>query len=234
MIINERWQHGRRLCLYSAFIFVLSIKLQCAIFDRNNTYLKNVFNTVGSNDCIKLLRFQNRLYHRTEKSIHRSALSLFLLLACVDIEVNPGHGQADKGFSIYQHNLRGLWNNKEVLEHFIKSEDLSIRFKNFIWSTPYKTKMKTKLAFKLTPVTVSEVFVKLKKLSFLKDVAIIIAKPLAHVINLSIATGFVPSGFKSGIIIPVYKSSPKNDMDNYRSITVLPICFKIFEQCICK
>ena len=49
------------------------------------------------------------------------------------------------------------------------------------------------LAFKLIPVTVSEVFVKLKKLKrkkaagpdnllpgFLNDVAIIIAKPLAH------------------------------------------------------
>ena len=118
--------------MYSAFIFVLSIKLPCAIFDRNNTDLKNIFNTVGFIDCIKLLRFQNRLYHRTEKSIHRSALFLFLLLACVDIEVYPGPGQADKGFSIYQQNLRGLWNNKEVLEHFVKSEDLSIRFKNFI------------------------------------------------------------------------------------------------------
>ena len=56
---------------------------------------------------------------RTEKSIYRSALFLLLLLACGDIEFNPGPGQADKGFSIYQQNLRGLWNNKEVLEHFI-------------------------------------------------------------------------------------------------------------------
>ena len=43
-------------------------------------------------------------------------------------------------------------------------KEKSIRFKNFIWSTPYKAKMKTKLDFKLIPVTVSEVFVKLKKL----------------------------------------------------------------------
>ena len=96
-------------------------------------------------------------------------------------------------------------------------------------------------------VTVSEVFVKLEKLKrkkvagpdnlppgFLKHIAIIIAKPLAHVINFSIATGIVPSGFKIGLITPVYKSGPKNDMDNYRPITVLPVCSKIFEQCICK
>ena len=108
-------------------------------------------------------------------------------------------------------------------------------------------KTKTKLAFKLIPVTVSEVFAKLKKLKrkktagpdnllpgFLKDIAIIIAKLLAHVINLSIATGVVLSGFKIGLITPVYKSGPKNNKDNYRPIIILPVCSKIFEQCICK
>ena len=126
-------------------------------------------------------------------------------------------------------------------------KEKSIRFKNFIWSPPHNAKTKTKLAFKLIPVTVSEVFVELKKLKrkkaagpdkllpgFLKDIAIIIAKPLAHVINLSIATGIVPSDFKIGLITLVYKSGPKNNMDNYLPITVLPVCSKIFEQCICK
>ena len=34
-------------------------------------------------------------------------------------------------------------------------KEKSIMFKNFIWSPPYKAKMKTRLAFKLIPVTVS-------------------------------------------------------------------------------
>ena len=126
-------------------------------------------------------------------------------------------------------------------------KEKSIRFKNFIWLTLYKAKKKTKLAFKLIHITVSMVFVKLKKLKrkkaarpdnllsgFLKDVAIKITKPLAYVINLSIATGIVQCGFKIGLITSVYKRDPKNDMDNYCYITVLPICSKIFEQCICK
>ena len=121
-------------------------------------------------------------------------------------------------------------------------KEKSIRFKNFIWSPLCKAKTKTKLAFKLIPITVSDVFVKLKKHKhkkaavpenlppdFLKDIAIIIAKPLAHVINLSIATGIVPSGFKIGLITPVFKNGPENDMDNYHPITVLPVCPKIFE-----
>ena len=121
------------------------------------------------------------------------------------------------------------------------------RFKNFIWSTPCKAKTKAKLGFKLIHVIVSEVFVKLKKLKhkkatgsdnlpsgFLKDVAIIIAKPLSHIINLSIATDIVPPGFKIGLITSVYENGPKNDMHNYCPITVLPVCSKIFEQFICK
>ena len=108
-------------------IYVLSIKLQCGIFNGNNTDLtKNIFSTVGFIDCIKLLRYQNRLCHRTEKSIHTSTLFLFLIRACGDIEVNPGPEQADKGFSIYQQNLRGLWNNKEVLEHIINQKNIKI------------------------------------------------------------------------------------------------------------
>ena len=47
-------------------------------------------------------------------------------------------------------------------------KEKSIKFKKFIRSTPYKAKTKTKLAFKLIPVTVSEVFVKLKKLKHKK------------------------------------------------------------------
>ena len=112
------------LCVH---IYVLPIKLRCGVFNGNNTDLKkNIFNTVGFIDCIKLLRFQNRLYHQTEKSIHSSALFLFLLLACGDIEGYPGSVKAEKGFSIYQQNSRGIWNNKEVLEHFINQKNIKI------------------------------------------------------------------------------------------------------------
>ena len=37
---------------------------------------------------------------------------------------NPGPAQADIGFSIYQQNLPGLWNNKEVLEHFTNQKNI--------------------------------------------------------------------------------------------------------------
>ena len=46
-----------------AHIYVLSVKLWCGTFNGNNNLKKNIFNTVRFIDCIKLLRYQNRLYH---------------------------------------------------------------------------------------------------------------------------------------------------------------------------
>ena len=61
----------------------------------------------------------------------------------------------------------------------------------------------------------------------LKDEAIVITKPLTHVINSILQTGIVPDDFKHAVVTPIYKSEPK-----YRPISVLPICSKIFEKCV--
>ena len=67
---------------------------------------------------------------------------------------------------------------------------------------------------------------------FLKDTAICTAKPLCHVINLSLKSGIVPGDFKLGRITPVFKSGARHEMNNYGPITVLSACSKIFEKCI--
>jgi hypothetical protein len=68
----------------------------------------------------------------------------------------------------------------------------------------------------------------------LKDTAISIAKPLTHIINEILKSGIVPEDFKYGIDTPIYKAELKQELDNYRPITVLPICSKIFEKCVHK
>ena len=57
----------------------------------------------------------------------------------------------------------------------------------------------------------------------LKDSAAVIAKPLAHIINLSLASGIFPTDWKIGKVFPLLKSRVKSNIDNYRPITVLPI-----------
>ena len=66
----------------------------------------------------------------------------------------------------------------------------------------------------------------------LKDAAIAIAKPLTHVMNLILQTGIVPVDFKHAVVTPIFKSGAKQELDNYRPDSVLPICSKIFEKSV--
>ena len=61
----------------------------------------------------------------------------------------------------------------------------------------------------------------------LRKDASILAKPLTHVINLSFKTVVVPTDWKEAKVVPVYKSGPRSQVDNYRSISILPTLSKI-------
>jgi len=62
----------------------------------------------------------------------------------------------------------------------------------------------------------------------------IVAKPLTHVINSMLQTGIVTEDLKHAIVTPIFKSRSKQDnlrqLDNYRPVSVLPTCSKIFEK----
>ena len=60
---------------------------------------------------------------------------------------------------------------------------------------------------------------------FLKDGAEILARPIALIINKSIETGIVPDELKVAKVTSLYKQKPDFEVDNYRSINVLP-CVK--------
>lgn len=66
----------------------------------------------------------------------------------------------------------------------------------------------------------------------LTAVADIIAQPLTHCINLSLLYGVVPSMTKIARITPIYKSGDKNNMGNYRPISVLPSLSKVLERVV--
>ena len=58
--------------------------------------------------------------------------------------------------------------------------------------------------------------------------------PLTHIINCSLTTGIVPDNMKIAKITPVFKKDDKHDMNNYRSIFILPYFFKILEKVVYK
>lgn len=53
---------------------------------------------------------------------------------------------------------------------------------------------------------------------------------LAHIFNLSISQGTFPDGMKKAIIVPIHKSGDKDDLSNYRPISILPLFAKLFER----
>ena len=66
----------------------------------------------------------------------------------------------------------------------------------------------------------------------LKDAATMIAKPIAYLINLTITSGEIPLEWKQAKVTPISKSGKRNEENNYRPISVLPLISKIMERSI--
>ena len=57
-----------------------------------------------------------------------------------------------------------------------------------------------------------------------------IVAPITFIINKCISEGVFPCTFKTASVIPLHKSGPKSDPNNYRPISILPTLSKIFER----
>ena len=66
----------------------------------------------------------------------------------------------------------------------------------------------------------------------LKDAAPVIAKPITYLVNLTISTGLIPTEWKDARVTPIFKSGARNDVNNYRPISVLPPVSRIMERAI--
>jgi retron-type reverse transcriptase len=68
----------------------------------------------------------------------------------------------------------------------------------------------------------------------LKTSIIPIAKPLTHIVNLSLTTGVVPLQMKIARVIPIFKSGERTLFNNYRPISILPVFSKLLEKIVAK
>ena len=61
---------------------------------------------------------------------------------------------------------------------------------------------------------------------FLKDSAVVIAPTVTFLVNLSLSTASVPDEWKKARIVPLHKSGGRENMDNYRAISIRPVLSK--------
>ena len=59
-----------------------------------------------------------------------------------------------------------------------------------------------------------------------------LCRPLELIYNDCLVNGIFPSVWKKGNIVPVHKKNHKQRLNNYRPISLLPTCSKIFERLI--
>lgn len=63
-----------------------------------------------------------------------------------------------------------------------------------------------------------------------KNNSFVLLKPLTHIFNSSISKSVFPDMFKTAIVIPVFKKGNRDDVKNYRSISLISNVAKIFEK----
>ena len=66
----------------------------------------------------------------------------------------------------------------------------------------------------------------------LKDSAELIASSLSDLFNFSVGTKTYPDDFKVAKVTPIFKSGDKDDVNNYKPISVIPTIARAFEKLI--
>ena len=69
---------------------------------------------------------------------------------------------------------------------------------------------------------------------FIKDGCNEIAKPLTHIINMSISSGDIPADLKIARVVPLHKKNSRTDVGNYRPVSVLSVVSKVIEKLVFK
>ena len=67
-------------------------------------------------------------------------------------------------------------------------------------------------------------------MSLIKHTVEYIAKPMAHICNLSFETGIFPDLMKMAKVVPLFKSGKNNIFSNYRPVSLLPQLSKVLEK----
>ena len=103
----------------------------------------------------------------------------------------------------------------------------------------------TEQCFQLRPTTVNKVFSLLNKLNkaratgldkisarLIRECADLICIPICDILNQSISLGIFPDDWKCARVTPLFKQGDRDDLNNYRPISVISVVAKVFERVV--
>ena len=65
-----------------------------------------------------------------------------------------------------------------------------------------------------------------------KDAFMVLGRQLVHLFNCSLSTGIFPNKWKIGKIIPLFKGGDRENVNNYRPVSLLPLPGKLLEKIV--
>ena len=99
--------------------------------------------------------------------------------------------------------------------------------------------------FQFRPTSTNKVFSLLNKLKkskavgldkissrLIRECADLICKPLCYIFNQSLNVGVFPDDWKCARVTPLFKQGERDDLNNYRPISVIPVIAKVFERIV--
>ena len=99
--------------------------------------------------------------------------------------------------------------------------------------------------FQLCPTTSDKVLSLLNKLNkskatgldmisarLIRECADLICTPICNIFNQSISQGIFPDDWKCARVTPLFKAGDRNDVNNYRPISVISVVAKVFERIV--
>ena len=66
----------------------------------------------------------------------------------------------------------------------------------------------------------------------IRGCADLICVPICHIFNQSFSQGKLPEDWKSARVTPLFKQGDRDDVNNYRPISVIPVVVKVFERIV--
>ena len=188
-------------------------------------YYNNLFNTI-KNDTKRTWKIINNIIKPSRKN--NSNLIKTILFN------NRIYDEPDKIASLFNAHFSTI--GKKISESFQNTSNAgqtnNIRSPVNSFSFSYVTPQNVKLA--ILSLKNKSCHISMYPVSILKLLEPILSPILASIINKSFQTGTFPKLLKIAKVIPVYKANDKQDITNYRPISILHPISKVFERIIFK